>query len=41
MKGLLVAISILIGTLIMFFIIYKIETGRNFFKDWFNDMCGR
>lgn len=41
MIGSLVAISILIGTLVVFSIIYKKRIGRNFFKDWFNDICGR
>ena len=41
MIGFLVAMFILIGTLVVFSIIYKKETGRNFFKDIFNDMCGR
>jgi hypothetical protein len=41
MAGFLVAMSILIGTLIVFAIAYKKRTGRNFFKDLFDDMCGR
>ena len=41
MVGLLSAMFILIGTLIMFAIVYKKRTERNFFKDLFDDMCGR
>lgn len=41
MAGLLGAMSILTGTLIAFAIVYKKRTGRNFFKDWFDDICGR
>ena len=38
MFGLLAALSILAGTLILFYILYKKETGRNFFKDLFDEL---
>ena len=41
MLGLFGAISILIATLVAFAIIYKKETGRNFFADLYNDIRNR
>ena len=41
MRGLIVAISMLAGMLIAFYLAYKRRTGRNLFKDIFDDMRGR
>ena len=38
MKGILGSISILIGTLVVFYVIYKRETGRNLIKDVLDDI---
>ena len=41
MAGLLVAMYNLIGTVVVFSVADKEKTGRNLFKDVFDDMCGR
>lgn len=38
MRGFLTSMLILFGTLVLFHAVYKKETGRNLFKDIFNDM---
>lgn len=41
MVGCFVAITILIGLVLAVAVIYKKETGRNLFKDLYNDMFNK